>query len=344
MAFPKVVVVTGASAGAGRAAVRLFAKKGADVALIARGHDGLEGARREVESYGRRALVLPTDVADANAVEEAAERTESELGPIDAWVNVAMVSVFSPFIEMTAEEFKRVTEVTYLGYVYGTMSALRRMHKRNRGTIVQVGSALAYRSIPLQAAYCGAKHGIVGFTDSLRCELVHNKSKVRLTVVHMPALNTPQFSWVKSRLPRKPQPVPPIFEPEVAAEAIVYAARHPRREIWVGAPTVAAITGQKFIPGILDRYLGKTGFDSQQYDGAADPNRPNNLWEPLPGDHGAHGHFDARAHKRSWQLTLDLNRRWIGLGLVAAGAAAALIKNKDKAAEVVETVKEKLAA
>lgn len=344
MAFPKVVVVTGASAGAGRATVRLFAKKGANVALIARGHDGLEGAKREVESYGRRALVLPTDVADATAVEEAAEKTESELGPIDVWVNVAMVSVFSPFIEMTAEEFKRVTEVTYLGYVYGTMSALRRMHKRNRGTIVQVGSALAYRSIPLQAAYCGAKHGIVGFTDSLRCELVHNKSKVRLTVVHMPALNTPQFSWVKSRLPRKPQPVPPIFEPEVAAEAIVYAARHPRREIWVGAPTVAAITGQKFIPGILDRYLGKTGFDSQQYDGAADPNRPNNLWEPLPGDHGAHGDFDTRAHQRSWQLTLDLNRRWIGLGLVAAGAVVALIKNKEKAAELVETVKEKLAA
>ncbi|HKT23387.1 MAG TPA: SDR family oxidoreductase [Terriglobales bacterium] len=344
MAFPKVVVVTGASAGAGRATVRLFAKKGANVALIARGHDGLEGAKREVESYGRRALVLPTDVADATAVEEAAEKTESELGPIDVWVNVAMVSVFSPFIEMTAEEFKRVTEVTYLGYVYGTMSALRRMHKRNRGTIVQVGSALAYRSIPLQAAYCGAKHGIVGFTDSLRCELVHNKSKVRLTVVHMPALNTPQFSWVKSRLPRKPQPVPPIFEPEVAAEAIVYAARHPRREIWVGAPTVAAITGQKFIPGILDRYLGKTGFDSQQYDGAADPNRPNNLWEPLPGDHGAHGDFDTRAHQRSWQLTLDLNRRWIGLGLVAAGAAVALIKNNDKAAEVVDKVKQKLAA
>lgn len=344
MAFPKVVVVTGASAGAGRATVRLFAKKGANVALIARGHDGLEGAKREVESYGRRALVLPTDVADATAVEEAAEKTESELGPIDVWVNVAMVSVFSPFIEMTAEEFKRVTEMTYLGYVYGTMSALRRMHKRNRGTIVQVGSALAYRSIPLQAAYCGAKHGIVGFTDSLRCELVHNKSKVRLTVVHMPALNTPQFSWVKSRLPRKPQPVPPIFEPEVAAEAIVYAARHPRREIWVGAPTVAAITGQKFIPGILDRYLGKTGFDSQQYDGAADPNRPNNLWEPLPGDHGAHGDFDTRAHQRSWQLTLDLNRRWIGLGLVAAGAVVALIKNKEKAAELVETVKEKLAA
>jgi hypothetical protein len=224
------------------------------------------------------------------------------------------------------------------------MSALKRMQKRNRGTIVQVGSALAYRSIPLQSAYCGAKHGIVGFTDSLRCELVHSKNKVRLTVVHMPALNTPQFSWVKSRLPRKPQPVPPIFEPEIAAEAIVYAAQHPRREFWVGVPTVAAITGQKFVPGILDRYLGKTGFDSQQYDGSADPNRPNNLWEPLPGDHGAHGDFDARAHQRSWQLTLDLNRRWIGFGLLAAGAAVALLRNKDKTAEMVRSMREKLAA
>lgn len=344
MAFPKVVVVTGASAGAGRAAVRLFAKKGASVALIARGLDGLEAARREVESYGRSALVLPTDVADAQAVERAAERTESELGAIDVWVNVAMASVFSPFIDMTAEEFKRVTEVTYLGYVYGTMSALRRMQKRNRGTIVQVGSALAYRSIPLQSAYCGAKHGVVGFTDSLRCELVHNQSHVRLTVVHMPALNTPQFNWVKSRLPRKPQPVPPIFEPEVAAKAIVYAAQHPRREFWVGFPTVLAITGQKIAPGMLDRYLGKTGFDAQQYDGAADPNRPNNLWEPLAGDYGAHGDFDTRAHKRSWQLTLDLNRRWIGLGLLAMGGVLAVIKNRARAARVVEGIRERQAA
>jgi len=344
MSFPKTVVVTGASAGVGRAAVRLFAKKGANVALIARGHDGLEGARREVEALGRRALVLPTDVADAAAVESAAERTEMELGPIDAWVNVAMVSVFSPFLEMTPEEFKRVTEVTYLGFVYGTMSALRRMHARGRGTIVQVGSALAYRSIPLQSAYCGAKHGIVGFTDSIRCELAHNHSKVHITVVHMPALNTPQFSWVKSRLPRKPQPVPPIFEPEVAAEAIVYAATHHRRELWVGGPTVQAIQGQKIIPGLLDKYLGKTGYDAQQYDGAADPNRPNNLWEPVAGDHGAHGDFDSRAHQRSWQLILDMNRRWIGLGLLAAGVTAAVLKNRGKIEELVEGAKEKLAA
>jgi len=328
MAFPKVVVVTGASAGVGRATARLFAKKGANVALIARGVDGLEAAKREIEAYGRRAYVLPCDVSDADAVENAAARTEQELGPIDVWINVAMVSVFSPFTKMTPAEFKRVTDVTYLGYVYSTMSALRRMRSRNSGVIVQVGSALAYRSIPLQSAYCGAKHAIVGFTDSIRCELAHEKSRVRMTAVHLPALNTPQFSWVKSRLPRKPQPVPPIFEPEVAAKAIVYAATHSRRELWVGGPTVSAIQAQKFFPGLLDRYLGKTGFDSQQYDGPADRNRPNNLWKPLPGDWGAHGEFDARAHKRSWQSTLNLNRGWIGLGLLAAGLAAVLIRTE----------------
>ena len=332
MAFPKVVVITGASAGVGRATARLFAKKGADVALIARGIDGLSAAKREVEALGRRALVIPVDVSDADGVENAAANTEQELGPIDVWVNVAMVSVFSPFIKMTPAEFKRVTDVTYLGYVYGTMSALRRMQSRNRGTIVQVGSALAYRSIPLQSAYCGAKHAIVGFTDSIRCELAHIKSKVRITAVHLPALNTPQFSWVKSRLPRKPQPVPPIFQPEVAARAIVHAATHPRRELWVGTPTVVAIQAQKFFPGFLDHYLGRTGYDSQQFDGAADPNRPNNLWKPLPGDWGAHGDFDKRAHKQSWQSTLNLNRRWIGLGLLALGVGAALLAEKTPAA------------
>jgi short-subunit dehydrogenase len=328
MAFPKTVVVTGASAGVGRAAARLFGKKGANVALVARGKDGLDAAKREIEAHGGKALVLPTDVANAEAVEAAAARTESELGNIDVWVNVAMASVFSPFSEMTADEFKRVTEVTYLGYVYGTMSALSRMLQRNRGTIVQVGSALAYRSIPLQSAYCGAKHAIVGFTDSIRCELAHTASKVHITAVHMPALNTPQFSWVKSRLPRKPQPVPPIFQPEVAAEAIVFAATHRRREIYVGGPTVKAIEAQKFFPGLLDIYLGKTGYDAQQYDGAADPNRPNNLWDPLPGDFGAHGEFDARAHDRSWQLMVNMNRRWIGLGIVAVGLAAGIIARK----------------
>ena len=326
MAFPKVVVVTGASAGAGRATARLFAKKGANVALIARGIDGLEAAKREVEALGRRALVLPTDVSDADAVENAAASAERELGPIAVWINAAMVSVFSPFLKMTSAEFKRVTDVTYLGYVYGTMAALRRMQTRNRGTIVQVGSALAYCSIPLQSAYCGAKHAVAGFTDSIRCELAHAKSKVKITAVHLPALNTPQFSWVKSRLPRKPQPVPPIFQPEVAAEAIVHAATHPRRELWVGGPTIGAIQAQKFFPGLLDLYLSKTAYDAQQYNGPADPNRPDNLWEPLPGDWGAHGEFDDRAHSRSWQSTLNLNRRWIGLGLLTAGLLAGLLK------------------
>ena len=344
MAFPKVVVVTGASAGVGRATARLFAKKGADVALIARGIDGLEAAKREIEALGRRALVIPTDVSDANALENAADKTEQELGLIDVWVNAAMVSVFSPFLKMTPEEFKRVTDVTYLGYVYATMAALRRMQTRNRGTIVQVGSALAYRSIPLQSAYCGAKHAIAGFTDSIRCELAHAKSKVRITAVQLPALNTPQFSWVKSRLPRKPQPVPPIFQPEVAAEAIVCAATHPRREIWVGETTVAVIQAQKFFPGLLDRYLARNGYDSQQYDGLADPNRPNNLWEPLPGDFGAHGDFDDRAHKRSWQSTLNLNRRWIALGLLAAGVTAAALKNRDRVGELAAAVRDKLVA
>ena len=343
MAFPKVVVVTGASAGVGRATARLFAKKGANVALIARGIDGLEAAKREIEAFGRRAIAIPTDVSDADAVENAAANTEQELGTIDVWVNAAMVSVFSPFLKMTSAEFKRVTDVTYLGYVYGTMSALRRMRARNRGTIVQVGSALAYRSIPLQAAYCGAKHGVVGFTDSIRCELAHTKSDVKITAVHLPALNTPQFSWVKSRLPRKPQPVPPIFQPEVAAEAIVYAATHPRREIWVGVPTVAIMQAQKFLPGLLDLYLGKTGYDAQQYDGPADPNRPDNLWKPLPGDWGAHGEFDDRAHNRSWQSTLNLNRRWIGLGLLAAGVLAALLRTTEPSAVADGSVKREAA-
>src|SRR5436190_16112784 len=264
MGFPKVVVVTGASAGVGRATARLFAKKGADVALIARGIDGLEAAKREVEAYGRRALVLPTDISDANALENATDKIEYELGLIDVWVNAAMVSVFSPFLKMTPKEFKRVTDVTYLGYVYGTMAALRRMQTRNRGTIVQVGSALAYRSIPLQSAYCGAKHAIAGFTDSIRCELAHAKSKVRITAVQLPALNTPQFSWVKSRLPRKPQPVPPIYQPEVGAEAILFAAHNDRREMYVGYPTVGAIVGDKIAPGFADKYLAKNGYDAQQ--------------------------------------------------------------------------------
>ncbi len=328
----EVVVITGASAGLGRAIARQFGKLGASIGLLARGRDGLEAAKREIEQSGGRALVLPTDVADAKQVEAAADAVEREFGPIDIWVNDAMASVFSPFKEMTAEEFKRVTEVTYLGVVYGTMAALKYMLPRDRGTIVQVGSALAYRSIPLQSAYCGAKHAIVGFTDSIRCELIHDHSNVHISVVHMPALNTPQFSWVKSRLPRKPPPVPPIYQPEVGAEAVVYAAHHRRREIWVGGSTVEAIFGQKLAPEALDIYLGRTGYDAQQYDGAPDPGRRDNLWEPVPGDHGAHGEFDARASSYSIELRADLNRKWIALGVAGAAGVGLAWALRKKAA------------
>jgi NAD(P)-dependent dehydrogenase (short-subunit alcohol dehydrogenase family) len=316
---PEVVVVTGASAGVGRATVRAFAQQGAHIGLVARGRDGLEGARREVDAAGGRALVIPSDVAEAEQVVAAAAAVENELGPIDIWVNNAMVSVFSPVKEMTAAEFQRVTNVTYLGYVYGTLAALRRMTPRDRGMIVQVGSALAYRGIPLQSAYCGAKHAIQGFTESLRCELIHDNSNVRITMLQMPALNTPQFSWVKSRLPRTPQPVPPIFQPEVAADAIVYAARHYRREWYVGWPTVKAVVGNKLAPGLGDRYLASMGYDAQQGDEPAAPDRQNNLNAPLPGDHGAHGDFDNLSRDASWQLWLDQHR-----GLVALAGAGAL--------------------
>jgi NAD(P)-dependent dehydrogenase (short-subunit alcohol dehydrogenase family) len=317
---PEVVVVTGASAGVGRATVRAFASEGARIGLLARGRDGLEGARHEVEAAGGKALALVTDVAFPDQVEAAAEAVENELGPIDIWINNAMVSVFSPIKEMTAEDFKRVTEVTYLGCVYGSLAALKRMLPRDRGVIVQVGSALAYRGIPLQAAYCGAKHAIQGFTDSLRSELLHDDSNVQVTMVQLPALNTPQFNWVKSRLSRKPQPVPPIFQPEVAAEAIRWAARHKRCEVYVGMSTVEAIVGDKFASGFLDHYLARNGFKLQLTDELDDPNRPNNLWEPVPGDHGAHGVFDDRASDHSLQLWANTRRNWIML----AGITAAL--------------------
>lgn len=317
----EVVVVTGASAGLGRAIAREFGRNGARVGLIARGVDGLEAAKREIESAGGSAMVLPLDVADADAIEKAAARVEEEFGPIDIWVNNAMASVFSPVKEMQAEEYKRVTEVTYLGVVYGTLAALRRMLPRDRGTIVQVGSALVYRSIPLQSAYCAAKHAIAGFTDSLRCELIHDKSQVKVTMVQMPALNTPQFGWVKSRLKNKAQPVPPIFQPEVGARAIYWAAHNSRREIYAGWPTVEAIVGNKIAPGWLDRYLGKTGFASQQTSEPEDPDRPNNLWKPVPGDHGAHGTFDSQAHDHSWEVRASLGRRWIGASVALLAAA-----------------------
>jgi len=319
-----VVVVTGASAGIGRAVARAYGARGARIGLLARGRDGLEGARRDVERAGGQALVLPTDVAIADDVEAAAQAVEQTFGPIDVWVNDAMVSVFSPVKEMTADEFKRVTDVTYLGYVYGTLSALRRMLPRDRGVIVQVGSALAYRGIPLQSAYCGAKHAIQGFMDSLRAELLHDGSHVRVTMVQMPAVNTPQFDWVKSRLPRKPQPVPPIFEPEVAAEAVLWAADHDRPELYVGFPTVVAIVGNKIAPRLGDAYLARTGYAAQQTSEPADPHRPDNLWQPLPGDHGAHGRFDARAHSFSLQLWLTTRRRTLALaaGALALGAYA----------------------
>src|SRR5579883_1553552 len=325
-AVPEVVAITGASAGLGRAIVQRFAREKAHIGLIARGEEGLEGARREVEEAGGKALVLPTDVADAAKVEAAAAAIEREFGPIDIWVNDAMVTVFSPFLEITPDEFRRVTEVTYLGFVYGTLAALKRMIPRDRGTIVQVGSALAYRSIPLQSAYCGAKAAIRGFTDSIRCELHHDNSNVYITMVQMPAVNTPQFDWIKNNMPHKSQPVPPIFQPEVAAEAIVWAATHKRRELYVGTPTVEAILGNKVAPGLLDRYLGQTGYKSQQTEQPEDHNRPSNLWEPLPGDHGAHGRFDDRAQDYSTQLWATENQDWLilalgtGLACVALGA------------------------
>jgi short-subunit dehydrogenase len=318
----EVVVITGASAGVGRAAVREFAKHGAWLGLIARGVDGLEGARREVEAAGGKALVLRADVADPAQVEAAAQRVENELGPIDIWVNNAMASVFSPIKETPAEEFKRVSDVTYLGYVYGTLAALKHMLPRDRGTILHVGSALAYRSIPLQSAYCAAKHAVLGFFASLRTELMHDKSNVKTVMVQMPALNTPQFGWVKSRLPRKAQPVPPIFQPEVAARAIYHAAHHPgRREYYVGWSTVKAIVGNKLMPSFGDKYLARDGYDSQQHDGPEDPNRPNNLWEPVAGDHGAHGSFDDLAEASSFELWTVTHSKWLAAAaFMLAGA------------------------
>ena len=315
------MAITGASAGVGRAAAREFARAGADVALLARNGDALDNARAEVESYGRRALAIPVDVSDADAVERAAFVIESELGPIDVWVNNAMVTVFSPVALLQPDEVHRVTEVTYLGTVNCTLSALRRMLPRDWGVIVQVGSALAYRSIPLQAPYCGAKAAIRGFTDSLRTELLHAGSRIRVTMVQMPALNTPQFDWCRTRLTRKPQPVPPIFEPEVAARAIVWASRHPRREVFVGSSTVAAIWGNRLAAPLLDRYVARTAYAAQLAPEPVEPDRPDNLWRTVPGDHGACGRFRDRASKGSRELWLTTHR---GLLLAACAAGVGL--------------------
>ncbi|MFN8077043.1 MAG: SDR family oxidoreductase [Kineosporiaceae bacterium] len=334
----RVAVVTGASAGVGRAVARELASRGADVALIARGEGGLEAAAAEIRELGRRVLAVPCDVAVADDVEAAAALVEDELGPIEVWVNVAFSSVFAPFAEISAEEFERTTRVTYLGYVHGTMSALRRMRtrgERGRGTIVQVGSALAYRGIPLQTAYCGAKHAIQGFTESLRCELLHEDSGVRVTQVHLPAVNTPQFSWVLSRLPRRPQPVAPIYQPELVARAIVHAAEHPRRrEYWVGGSTAATLVANAVAPGLLDRYLARTGFSAQQRDTDHDGEpavggQPANLWRPLDeaagSDAGAHGDFDDVAKSRSVQVWASQHHAVVAgaVGALAGGLALA---------------------
>ena len=320
-----VAVVTGGSAGVGRAAARAFADRGYDVAVLARGEERLEATRRDIESRGVRALALPADVADPEAVESVAARTEAELGPIDVWVNNAMATVYAFAWQVDPNEYARATSVTYLGAVHGTLAALRRMRPRDRGTIVQVGSALAYRGIPLQAPYCAAKHALKGFTESLRTELLYERSSVHVTMVHLPALNTPQFEWGRTKLPRHPQPVPPIYQPEVAAAAIVYAAEHRRRELLVGGPTVQTVWGERLAPSVIDHYLAHKGVDAQQTSEPVAPDRPDNLDAPAPGDWEAHGTFGAQAADRSTALWASINRDRIafvaGLALAALGLA-----------------------
>jgi len=324
-----IVVITGASAGVGRATARHFGARGWRVALLARGTDGLEGARREIEALGGTALAIPTDVADHAQVEAAAERVEREWGPIDVWVNDAMATIFCEFLDIAPDDFRRATEVTYLGTVWGTLAALERMSARNRGSIVQVGSALAYRSIPLQAPYCGAKSAIRGFTDSLRSELIHNRSKVHLTMVQLSAFNTPQFDWGRTCMSKQPQPLPPIFQPEVAAEAIYYAATHRRRELWVGWPAIKAIVGTRLLAGLGDRILATEAYRGQHTDEPLPAGRRDNLYAPVPGDHGAHGRFDERAKRASVQLWINM-RPWIGVAAavgIALAAAALRVRN-----------------
>lgn len=330
----RVVVVTGASGGIGRAAARRFAERGDRVALLARGEAGLAGAAEDVRARGGTPLPITVDMADHAAVDAAAARVEEELGPIDVWVNNAFTSVLAPFSEIDMAEFARATEVTYLGYVYGTKAALSRMRPRDRGAVVQIGSSLAYRGIPLQSVYCGAKHAIQGFTESVRCELLHDRSRVRITMVQLPAVNTPQFGWLLSRLPRRAQPVPPIYQPEVAARAIVYAADHPRRrEYWVGGSTALTIIANAIVPGLLDRYVARTLYKAQQTGQPRDPGQPANLWDPADGpgepDYGAHGDFGDRSRSRSLQLWASQHHGT--LAAVGAAAVAALaLRGRDR--------------
>jgi len=320
----EVVVITGAGSGIGRAIARRFAAPGISIGLLGRNEDALKAARREIERAGGEALVLPTDVADSDSVEAAADAVEIALGPIDVWVNNSMTTVFSFFADIGPDEFRRATEVTYLGSVWGVQSALKRMSRRDRGVIVQVGSAMAYRGIPLQAPYCGAKHALKGFFESLRCELRNQGSSVHLTMVQLPGVNTPQFDHCRSKMPKHPQPVAPVYQPEVAADAVHWAARHRRREVWVGVPTVYTIIGNKLAPWLAERYLAKTAVSGQQSDAAPDPeNRDGNLFEPRAGDPGAHGRFGGKAHSRSLQWFLSRHRRALAAGGLAAAAGAA---------------------
>lgn len=330
----EVVVITGATSGVGRAIVRRFAKDKAAIALIARNREGLDAVRKEVENAGGKALVLPIDVADPDAVESAAAATEEALGPIDIWINDAMTTVFAWFEDIEPDEFRRATDVTYLGAVWGTKAALKRMLPRNRGTIVQVGSAMAYRGIPLQAPYCGAKHAMKGFQESLRCELRHKGSRVHLTMVQLPGLNTPQFEHCRTKMPNVPMPVPPVYQPEVAADAVYFAAHHRRREVWAGVPTLYTILGNRIAPGLVERYLAKTGVSGQQTDEPLGTDvREGNLFDPPTSDEGAHGPYDNKAHERSVQLILSKHRALAGavaaVGAAAGGAVAAARRAED---------------